>query len=150
MCKVLVEHVSSLSTSNSAARSMCGLPASPHNPVPNQAQDAIIACASLMPLIDAWLLMFHILKFTACMIARNGSHLGCRHKWSRPWSHTTSSTVSIPAVLAKCNDHMRALCDKDRVGWFLSPNKMSDRQSLWRALPRSWSIVHCALNQTGS
>ena len=26
--------------------------------------------------------------------------------------------VSIPAVLAKCNDHMRALCDKDCVGWF--------------------------------
>ena len=71
---VLTEHESSLSSSNSAALSMCGLPASPHDPVhENQAQDVIIACALLMPLIGAWLLMFHILKFTACIIARNGS-----------------------------------------------------------------------------
>ena len=64
--QVLVEHVSSLSTSNSATWSMCGLPALPHDPVHESDEDAIIACASLMPLIDACLLMFHILEVHTC------------------------------------------------------------------------------------
>ena len=65
-------------------------------------------------------------------------HLGCRHKWCCPWSHTASTTVMFLPYSSSGDDHMRALCDK-RSRWMdvLSPNKMSDRQSLWRALPRS-------------
>ena len=62
VCCACIAGVSSLSTSNSAAWSMCGLPASPRDPVHESGARYNIACASLMPQSDAWLLMFNTIE----------------------------------------------------------------------------------------
>ena len=44
------------------------------------------------------------------------------------------------------DDHVRAPCDQGQHFMnFLSPKRMSERHSLWRALPKSWSMAQCAM-----
>ena len=81
--QVLVEHVSFTFDIERA-----GFP--PHHTTmcTNQAQDAIIACASLMPLIGAWLLMFHIIEVHRLHVCPKWlSHLRFRPRGGRYVRH---------------------------------------------------------------